>query len=41
LEEAEADHRAGEGEEGEVDLVTSLVADDQPAHAGDTGQWKS
>src|SRR3954471_24741068 len=38
LEEAEADHRAGEDEEGEVNVVAPLVADHQPAAAGDPGQ---
>src|SRR3954454_706540 len=38
LEEAEADRGAGEDEEGEVDVVAPLVADHQPAAAGDPGQ---
>src|SRR3954471_22920258 len=38
LEEAEADRGAGEDEEGEVDVVAALVADHQPAAAGDPGQ---
>src|SRR3954447_17058287 len=38
LEEAEADRGAGEDEEGEVDVITALVPDDQPTAAGDPGQ---
>src|SRR5947209_15129469 len=38
LEEAEADRGAGEDEEGEVDVVPPLVADHEPAAAGDPGQ---
>ena len=34
LEEAEAEHRAGEGEGGKVDVVTSLAADDQAYPSG-------
>src|SRR3954470_11610300 len=38
LEEAEADRGTGEDEEGEVDVITALVPDDQPTAAGDPGQ---